>query len=273
MSAQTSAETTAGRVVLVGAGPGDPDLVTVKGLKALRMADVVLYDRLAPSELLDEAPEGCRLIPVGKSPLRRSTSQDQINRLMIDEARGGAAVVRLKGGDPFVFGRGGEEVRVLVEAGIQVEVVPGISSALAAPAMAHVPVTHRHVAASFAVVTGNRASPEAPEPDWAALASVDTVVVLMAVAQLEHVAESLLRAGKAATTPVAVIENATRPQERHLSTRLGDLGTAARSAGIRAPAVLVIGQTARGALDLPIANSCLEPRDADQASSRSSCCV
>ena len=240
-----------GRVVLVGAGPGDPELITVRGLRRLQAADVVLFDRLASPELLDEVPEHCERLYVGKKPGLPSIGQAEIERLMVDRARRGRVVVRLKGGDPYVFGRGSEEVATLSAHGIEVEVVPGISSALAGPGAAGIPMTHRGVATSFTVVTGHLADDDrgagpagdesATALDWHALARVDTLVVLMGVARLSDICRSLQAAGRSARAPAAVVERATQPEQRVVRGCLADIAQRSRRVGVRAPAVLVIG--------------------------------
>lgn len=231
----------AGKVFLVGAGPGDPELITLRGLRVLRRADVLVYDRLVHPELIVEAPEWAERRFVGKAPGLAVMRQDEINALLVDRARRGFTVVRLKGGDPFVFGRGSEEAAALTAAGIAWEVVPAVSSALAAPALAGIPVTHREVAASFAVVTGHR-SENGAEPDWGALARIDTLVVLMGVGELALIAARLLAGGRAATTPVAIIERASLPEERVVIGTLDEIAFLAHAAGVRSPATIVIGE-------------------------------
>jgi uroporphyrinogen III methyltransferase/synthase len=232
-------------VYLVGAGPGDPGLLTVRGHQLLRLAEVVIHDRLSESSLLDLAPPRAERISVGKSPRGPSTPQDEINRLLIEHGRAGRLVVRLKGGDPFVFARGGEEALALAAAGVPFEVVPGISSAIAAPAYAGVPVTHRGMSTSFTVVTGHEDPWAATDTDWAAVARVGgTIVVLMGVATRGAIAERLIGGGLAPDTPVAAVTWGTRPQQRSVRTTLAALGETA----IESPAVLVIGAVA--ALDL-----------------------
>lgn len=233
-----------GTVSLIGAGPGDPDLITVRGLKRLRRADVVVYDRLVSEALLEEAPEWAERIFVGKAPGRQVMSQEAINALLVARAREGLAVVRLKGGDPFVFGRGGEEALACTEAGVPWEVVPGISSALAAPASAGIPVTHRLVAGNFAVVTAHRAD-EAEALDWEALSRLDTLVILMGVERLPHLTAALLRHGRGPHTPAAIIERATLPDERVLVATLATLADEATRAAISSPATIVIGEVVR----------------------------
>ncbi|HEY3811044.1 MAG TPA: uroporphyrinogen-III C-methyltransferase, partial [Acidimicrobiales bacterium] len=198
-------------VYLVGAGPGDPGLLTVRGAEVLRVADVVVHDRLADAGLLDLVPPGARRVDVGKAP-GGPVHQDEINALLIDEGRAGRTVVRLKGGDPFVFGRGGEEALALAEAGVPFEVVPGITSAVAVPAYAGVPVTHRGLATSFTVVTGHSRHAIDRETNWEALAAAGgTIVVLMGVAHRETVAARLLAGGLAPDTPVLAARWGTHP--------------------------------------------------------------
>ncbi|MFO0830045.1 MAG: uroporphyrinogen-III C-methyltransferase [Phycisphaerales bacterium] len=234
-----------GHVALVGAGPGDPSLLTQRGAELLRKADVVVFDRLVCEDALALAPADAELIDVGKAPHAPSVAQETIHAILVDRARAGRAVVRLKGGDPFVFGRGFEELVACRAAGVECEVVPGVSSALAAPALAGVPVTERGVARSFAVVTarGGEGLPDA-EPDYAALARIDTVVVLMGRERLDAIAARLVDAGKPSDTPAIVVERASWPDERRVSSTLGTIADAANSARIAAPAVLVVGATA-----------------------------
>ena len=229
-----------GQVTLVGAGPGDPRLLTLAGLEAIRSADVLVYDRLVSPELLLEAPPGAELIDVGKNPAGRSTPQQAIHRILISAAESGRTVVRLKGGDPFIFGRGAEEVEALRAHGIPVTLVPGISSALAGPAAAGIPLTHRQLARSFAVVTGHLADDSAP--NWEALSQVDTLVVLMGVSTAKTTSTSLLAAGKAPDTPVAIVERATLPNQRVLRTTLEQLASEVDRQSVQSPAVLVFGE-------------------------------
>ena len=242
-----------GIVYLVGAGPGDPELITVRGLRCLRQADVVVYDRLVDPRLLEEAPPGARRVYAGKSPGRQALRQEEIDALLVRQARAGRVVVRLKGGDPFVFGRGGEEALACAAAGVAWEAVPGVTSAVAVPGLAGIPLTHRGVAASFAVVTGHCAGEdlvaETAEAggsrghlDWAALASLDTLVVLMGATHLAEIAALLVAHGKPPATPAAVVENGTREDERVLTGTLADIAEAAAAAGLRSPATLVVGE-------------------------------
>jgi uroporphyrin-III C-methyltransferase len=240
-----------GIVHLVGAGPGDPGLLTVKGLTLLRRADAVVHDRLIDLALLDEAPEAAQRIDVGKAPGRHSRGQGEINDLLVALGRRGLRVVRLKGGDPFVFGRGGEECEALAAAGVPFEVVPGVSSALAAPACAGIPLTHRGLAGSFTVVTGHRCGEDPAALDWPHLARAETLVVLMGVAQLPEIARRLIEHGRPAETPVAAIHAGSTPAQSVVSGTLADFAAppvsgrvAGPSARLRAPATIVVGAVA-----------------------------
>ncbi len=231
-------------VVLVGGGPGDPDLVTIAARNALASADVVVADRLAPRELLDELPAHVELIDVAKLPRGRSASQDEINRVIIERALAGKRVVRFKGGDNFVFGRGFEEVLACTEAGVPVTVVPGLSSAISVPARAGIPVTHRGVAHEFTVISGH-VPPGHSESlvDWSAVAHLrGTVVLLMAVDNAASIASALITGGRAADTPAAVIVEGTMPGEQKVLSTLGELGDDIAAQGLRPPAIIVIGQ-------------------------------
>ena len=226
-------------VALVGAGPGDPGLLTRRGAELLGSAEVVVYDRLVAPELLALAPDGAELVDVGKGP-GQSGLQADINALLVERGRSGRRVVRLKGGDPFVFGRGGEEAEALREAGVDVEVVPGVSSAFAAPAAAGIPVTHRTVSTSVTVVTGH-GDPSLPGVDWDTLGRLDgTLVVLMGMASRAAVAERLLAAGRAPDTPVAVVRWGTTDRQEVARTTLDRLASVA----LEAPAAIVIGAVA-----------------------------
>lgn len=232
-----------GKAYLVGAGPGRADLITVRGLRLLQRADVVLYDRLASSELLAETRPGAELIFVGKQPGHHVANQSEINQLLVDHVRQGKQVVRLKGGDPFVFGRGGEEALALHAAGLSFEIVPGISSAIAAPAFAGIPVTQRKVATAFAVVTGHECTTSSGV-DWAALARIPTLVVLMGVAHIGAIAAQLMAAGRLPSLPAAAIQWGSTEQQRVLRTTLGQLASEMAAAEIDSPAVIVIGEVA-----------------------------
>ena len=229
-----------GRVYLVGAGPGDPGLMTVRGLELLRRAQVIDYDQLVHAALLSEAPESASKIYVGKRAGRHCAAQSEINRVLIACARAGNEVVRLKGGDPFVFGRGGEEAEALSDAGIAFEVVPGVSSAVAVPAYAGIPLTHRKFASSFAVVTGHEARKAHSAVDWSRLATaVDTLVILMGLANLPLIVEKLIAHGRSPRTPVAVIRSGTTCEQEGVVGTLADI--VEKSALIEAPALIVVG--------------------------------
>ncbi|HET6812110.1 MAG TPA: uroporphyrinogen-III C-methyltransferase [Acidimicrobiales bacterium] len=231
-------------VYLVGAGPGDPGLITVRGAEVLGRADVVVYDRLADPRLLELAPPGAERVDVGKRP-GGPVDQDSINALLVERGRTGATIVRLKGGDPFVFGRGGEEAAALLAASVPFEVVPGVSAAVAVPAYAGIPVTHRGVSASLTVVTGHSRNDPDPEPDWELLARTGgTLVVMMGVAHRDLVSARLMEGGLARDTPVAAVMWGTRTEQRTVRTTLGELA----GADVEPPATLVIGAVA--ALDL-----------------------
>jgi uroporphyrinogen III methyltransferase / synthase len=233
-----------GKVWLVGAGPGDPGLITRRGLEVLRSCDVLLYDRLVPAALLDEAPEGAERIFVGKKPGETHSRQVVADALLVQRASSGARVVRLKGGDPFVFGRGGEEALLLVEAGIPFEIVPGVSSAVAVPAYAGIPVTHRGVADSFVVLTGRDAEGE-PKHRWEAIAGADTIVLLMGASGLGRVARRLIDSGRDPSTPAAVIEWGTTSVQRTVVASLDSIAAASGEAEIRPPATTVVGEVVR----------------------------
>lgn len=230
-----------GRVYLVGAGPGDPRLLTLRGAELLREADVVVFDRLISPSLLELAPARAELISVGKEAGTPHRSQAEINRLLVEHARLGRAVVRLKGGDPFVFGRGGEEALACARAGVPCEIVSGVTSAVAAPAAAGIPLTHRDLARSFAVVTAS--TTDGSGPDWSTLArSVDTLVVLMVVAKLDEVCRALLSSGRPADEPAAVVQWATTDRQRRALGDLATLPRLARDALIGPPATLIVGR-------------------------------
>jgi len=242
----------AGTVYLVGAGPGDPGLITARGLQLLREADVVVHDRLIGPELLLEARANAQLVDVGKGRGHTALSQEDINQLLVDAARDGRMVVRLKGGDPFVFGRGSEELAACRASGISCEVVPGVSSAVAAPAAAGIPVTARGVAHSFAVITGHRAGPDGGDTtDLQAFASVDTLVLLMGRERLAEIADQLIRAGRDPATPAACIQSATTAEQRVTLATLGTIAEAADRDGLEAPVVTVIGAVAALAVAQP----------------------
>ena len=236
-----------GTVYLVGAGPGDPKLITLKGVECLKCADVIIYDLLINDALLEHCPPHAEKIYGGKRPGEQRKRQDEINSLMIEGARAGKTVVRLKGGDPFIFGRGGEEVLALVEAGINFEIVPGITSAIAAPAYAGIPLTHRDYASSVAFVTGHSASfaPDSPI-GWERLATaVDTLVVYMGIGHLRQIAEQLTKHGRPPETPVTLVHWGTTPEQKTLEGTLANISEKAGAANFRNPAVIVIGAVNR----------------------------
>ncbi len=232
-----------GRVYLVGAGPGDPGLMTVRGIEVLRRARVVVYDRLVNPALLDEAPPRALRVFAGKHAGAHCLPQARINALLVEHARDGGVVVRLKGGDPFVFGRGGEEALALAEAGIPFEIVPGVSAAVAVPAYAGIPVTHRGLGSSFAVVTGHEDPDKGAESvDWARLATaVDTLVVLMGLRSLPRIAATLMAHGRAPETPGALIRWGTTEAQETVTGTLGDIVVRAQHAGLAPPVLAVIG--------------------------------
>jgi uroporphyrin-III C-methyltransferase len=231
-----------GTVFLVGAGPGDPELITVKGLNALRKADVVIYDRLAPPELLKETRQSAELIDAGKQPQKHRLDQQTINALILEKAREGKMVVRLKGGDPFVFGRGGEEAIACHEAGVPFVIVPGISSAIAVPAYAGVPVTQRGMTASFTVFSAHEDPDDAVQVDYLALARSGTLVSLMGVAHLQKLAERLMSAGMDGATPALCIEWGTTSKQRVIEGTLATIAQIAMDANVQPPAITVIGK-------------------------------
>jgi uroporphyrin-III C-methyltransferase len=234
-----------GKAYLVGAGPGRADLITVRGLTLLRQADVVLYDRLIAPALVNEAPAQAELRFIGKGPDRHVLSQAAINTLLVEQVRAGKQVVRLKGGDPCVFGHAGEEALALRQAGLPFEIVPGVSSALAVPAYAGIPVTQRGLATAFAVVTGHEAAETEPgSTNWAALAQMPTLVVLMAVKRLPAIRAALLAAGRDPATPLALISHGTTDQQQVIRTTLGGLPDDIVGQLLPTPAIAVIGAVA-----------------------------
>jgi len=233
-----------GKVYLVGAGPGDPELMTLKARRLLEQADVVLFDRLLDPKMM----EGIRAerIDVGKNAGRHKLSQEEINQLLIEKAESGAMVVRLKGGDPYLFGRGGEEGLALQERGIFFEVVPGVTSSIAAPALAGIPVTHRGVASSLTIVTGHEEPGKEAPLDWKAIAGLEgTLVVLMGVSRLEQNAAALIAAGKPADTPAAMVEKGGWKEQRLITATLGSIAEKAKASRIESPAILVVGDVVR----------------------------
>lgn len=242
-----------GRVHLVGAGPGDPGLLTARALELIAAADVILYDRLIPAAALDGARADAELLFVGKEGGGDAVPQERTQELMVERARAGLTVVRLKGGDPFVFGRGGEEALALREAGIAFDVVPGITAGVAAPAYAGIPVTHRGLASAVALITGHE-DPGKDEAaiDWVALAAFPgTLVFYMGVRQLPRIARSLIAAGRAGDEPAAVVERGTLPAQRTVAATLATIAERARDAGVQAPSITVIGAVAQLAGQIP----------------------
>jgi uroporphyrin-III C-methyltransferase len=230
-----------GRVWLVGAGPGDPELLTLKALKALQGAEVVVHDGLVSDEILALAPASARRISVAKRKSRHSYSQDEINRMLVAFGLEGLEVVRLKGGDPFIFGRGGEELEACREAGVECLIVPGVTAALAAGAGAGAPLTHRGLAQAVTFVTGHAAKGGEPDLDWESLAKVNqTVVIYMGLSMAPVIATRLLGAGRAGSTPALIVENASRADERRIVTTLAELAAAAEA--VRGPALLIVGE-------------------------------
>jgi uroporphyrin-III C-methyltransferase len=230
-----------GAVWLVGAGPGDPELLTIKALKVLQRADVVVHDGLVSGEILDLSPASVRRISVAKRKSRHSYSQDEINRMLVAFALQGLTVVRLKGGDPFIFGRGGEELEAARAAGVDCHVVPGVTAALAAGASAGAPLTHRGAAQAVTFVTGHAANGREPDLDWASLAKANhTVVIYMGLSQAAPIAARLMEAGRSGATPALIVENASRADEQRVVTTLSGLAEAA--AALSGPALLIVGE-------------------------------
>jgi len=233
-----------GIVYLVGAGPGDPKLITVKGLDCIQKSDTIIYDRLVGERLLSFARPGAEIIYVGKSPERHTLTQSEINRLLVEKALSGKTVTRLKGGDPFVFGRGGEEAEELAAAGVPFEVVPGVTSAIAAAAYAGIPVTHRDFTSTFAIITGNEDPlKEDSSIDWAKISTgAGTLVFQMGMANLLHITKRLVENGRSPKTPAALVRWGTRPEQRTLVGTLEDISRKAESEGFKNPALIIVGE-------------------------------
>jgi uroporphyrin-III C-methyltransferase len=232
-----------GKVYLVGAGPGDPELITVKGLKCIQKADVIVYDRLINKELLEEAKKGAELIYCGKLPDHHTLQQETINHLLVSLAKKGNTVTRLKGGDPFIFGRGGEEAALLAKHHVPFEIVPGITSGIAAPAYAGIPLTHRDYSGSVAFITGHRKAGTIDDPKWESLAKgIDTLVIYMGVSQLTFIADQLIKNGKPGSTPIALIHWGTTHDQQTVIGTLADITHKAKDARIQNPTLIVIGQ-------------------------------
>jgi uroporphyrin-III C-methyltransferase len=235
-----------GKVYLVGAGPGDPELITVKGLRCLQKADVILYDRLVNPELLQHAKEGAQLVYCGKLPHYHTMKQETINHFLVKYALKGFLVVRLKGGDPFVFGRGGEEAEECARHGVPFEIVPGITAGIAAPAYAGIPVTHRQLSRSFAFITGHQAGDVEAEHRWSHLAKgVDTICVYMGVSHLPYITKQLITHGKSAHTPIALVHWGTLSDQKTVVGTLETIVERVKTAEISNPSMMIIGEVVR----------------------------
>ena len=234
-----------GRVVLVGAGPGDPELLTVKAVRCLSRADVVIYDRLVDSRVLELIPESAEAIPVGKKGGHYGFPQEKIHELMVSRARVGKEVVRLQGGDPLIFGRGGEEMDYLSAHGVPFEIVPGVSAAFGVPTAAGIPLTHRELSSSVLVLSGHRASGSDRNPSWTLVARADTVVFLMPLGNLKQIVSQLVLHGRPLDTPAAVIGSGTLERQQEANGTLRNIFGRTRKADIRSPALLVVGEVVR----------------------------
>lgn len=235
-----------GKVYIVGAGPGDPELITIKALKYIRRADVILYDRLVNKELLTEAKSSANLIYCGKLPKYHMMIQETINNLLVKYGLQGKTVVRLKGGDPFIYGRGAEEMEVLARNGIEYEVVPGVTSGIAAPAYADIPLTHRELGNSFAIVTGHCKRGKPIEIKWESLAkAVDTLAIYMGIGNLPYICEQLIKYGKSKDTPVAIIQQGTTDEQKTVIGTIESIVAIVESESIQNPAMIVIGEIVR----------------------------
>ncbi|HET7148295.1 MAG TPA: uroporphyrinogen-III C-methyltransferase [Candidatus Nitrosopolaris sp.] len=232
------------KVFICGAGPGDPELITVKAMKLLRSCDVVFYDRLVSKEIIDQIPSKSETIFVGRSVGDAASDQDYTNKLMVVHAKNGKSVLRLKGGDPFIFGRGAEEAEYLFKNNVKFEIVPGITSAIGSAAYAGIPLTHRRFASSVAIVTGHEdPSKKEPNVNWNELAfAVDTLVILMGVEQLSRIVSNLIKSGMKKSTEVAIIENGTTRKQREITGNLGNIVRKARTSKMKAPAVIIFGK-------------------------------
>jgi uroporphyrin-III C-methyltransferase len=235
-----------GKVYIVGAGPGDPDLITIKAMNCLKQADVIVYDRLVNTVLLQYGKHTAEFIFCGKEPGNHCVPQEGINQLLIEKSLAGKTVVRLKGGDPFIFGRGGEEAESLVHSGIDYEIVPGITSGIAAPAYAGIPVTHRELGRSFAVVTGHCLNGKPDQIQWEYLAKgVDTLAIYMGIKNLPYICHQLMKAGKNPQTPIAIIEQGTTRYQRTVLGTLGTILETAEKEQVTNPAMIVIGEVVK----------------------------
>ncbi|MDA7964474.1 uroporphyrinogen-III C-methyltransferase [Ruegeria sp.] len=243
-----------GKVFLIGAGPGDPELMTLRALRKLQEADVVVYDRLVSDEILALHAGGARLIPVGKAPKCHTVPQDRINEILLEEARAGHIVARLKGGDPMIFGRGSEEAAFLMSHGIEVEYAPGITAAQGASSSTGVPLTHRGLATSVQYVTGHRQADKVLDLDWKRLADPDsTLVVYMGVANIGQIAMGLMTENLPGATPVLAVGKATTQEERRMVSRLDRLAADVREAGLEAPTLFIIGKVVTLYAERPVA--------------------
>jgi uroporphyrinogen III methyltransferase/synthase len=237
--------TEVGKVYLVGAGPGDPELLTLRAARLLRSGEVIVYDRLIQEGVLALAKPSAEKIYMGKPLGRHESRQEEIHQLLVRKAREGKTVIRLKGGDPFLFGRGGEEIEYLAEHGVPFEVVPGVSSCLSAPLSANIAVTHREASSSVAIVTGHNAVGNQERVDWQAVSKLDTLVFLMCVCNVEAIAQKLIAAGRAPQTPAAIIQAAYWDGEHVVSGTLENIAAEVRRAGVEPPATLVVGEVVR----------------------------
>lgn len=235
-----------GKVYIVGAGPGDPELITVKAINCMKRADVIVYDRLVNPVLLQYGKRDAEFIYCGKAPGNHCVPQEGINQLLVDKSLAGKTVVRLKGGDPFIFGRGGEEAEVLVQSDIEFEIVPGITSGMAAPAYAGIPVTHRELGRSFAVVTGHCVSGKPDQIQWEYLSKgVDTLAIYMGIKNLPYICKQLRTYGKSAQTPIAIIEQGTTGCQRTVIGTLGTIVETAEKEQVANPAMIIIGEVVK----------------------------
>ncbi len=234
-----------GKVYLVGAGPGDPDLMTLRAVRMLREADAVVYDRLVSPEILSMAPKGAAMVPVGKAPKSHTVPQDRINEILAERAMAGQIVVRLKGGDPMIFGRGSEEAAYLQARGIHVEYAPGITAAQGMAAATGVPLTHRGLAIGVRYVTGHLAADKTLNLDWQSLADINTtLVVYMGASSISEIARQLIRAGLPANLPVLAVSNVTTPRETRVLSQLSQIGVDTQAHALRTPVLFVIGRVA-----------------------------
>jgi len=231
------------KVYIVGAGPGDPELITLKGLKVISVAEVIIYDRLIDRQILKYAPPECQFIYAGKEKGKHHLSQEEINKLMYTKAKAGYKVVRLKGGDPLLFGRGGEEILYLVKRGVDIEIIPGVSSVNGVSASAFIPLTHRDLSSSVAIISGHPPIKREERIDWEAVARMDTVVILMGAGRRQYIARKLIEAGKDPAEPVAFIEKGTTDSERTIVTSLGEV--AQNPPDVNPPALFVVGKVVR----------------------------